>query len=336
MVAVPAAKLYTRDMNNAISVGIRNNSKITISENLRNEILSWRFLDNWTGKLEWKQEKHLVVKIFTDASNYKWGGYLNESDKKIEIGDFWTDEMLSFPIMVQEAKALLFVLKSIKDRIKGNRVDTNVDNQALISAWNNEGSKSTALNQVLKEIFQLTLDLDMVLNLHYVPSKMNLADEPSRKLLKSDAMLSDMAWYTIQEHFGGVKGHTIDMMALDSNCMTDALSRSLKHFTPYPTPLTSGINVFAQDIDKNENCYVFPPFSLTLPVLAFIRENKLNCTIVLRPDKITPPWIPLFFDWIQDAFILGQDGQNGVLKFPSKKGYEPDKFGLSGIGTQCS
>lgn len=88
MVAVPAAKLYTRDMNNAISVGIRNNSKITISDNLRNEILSWRFLDNWTGKLEWKQEKHLVVKIFTDASNYKWGGYLNESDKKIEIGDF--------------------------------------------------------------------------------------------------------------------------------------------------------------------------------------------------------------------------------------------------------
>lgn len=246
MVAVPAAKLYTRDMNNAISVGIRNNSKITISDNLRNEILSWRFVDNWTGKLEWKQEKHLVVKIFTDASNYKWGGYLNESDKKIEIGDFWTDEMLSFPIMVQEAKALLFVLKSTKDRIKCNRVDTNVDNQALISAWNNEGSKFTALNQVLKEIFQLTLDLDMVLNLHYVPSKMNLADEPSRKLLKSDAMLSDMAWYTIQEHFGGVKGHTIDMMALDSNCMTDALSRPLKHFTPYPTPLTSGINVFAR------------------------------------------------------------------------------------------
>ena len=52
MVAVPAAKLYSREMNNAISVGIRNNSKITISENLRNELLSWRFLDNWTGKLE--------------------------------------------------------------------------------------------------------------------------------------------------------------------------------------------------------------------------------------------------------------------------------------------
>jgi hypothetical protein len=46
------------------------------------------------------------------------------------------------------------------------------------------------LNSTLKELFQLTLDLDILLNLHYVPSKENLADEPSRQLNKSDASIN--------------------------------------------------------------------------------------------------------------------------------------------------
>lgn len=45
------------------------------------------------------------------------------------------------------------------------------------------------LNSALKELFQLTLDLDIILNLNYVPSKENLAYEPPRQLNKSDAIL---------------------------------------------------------------------------------------------------------------------------------------------------
>lgn len=69
------------------------------------------------------------------------------------------------------------------------------------------------LNSTLKELFQLTLDLDIILNLQFVPSKENLADEPSRQLNKSDATLQTDIWHKIQEQFGGGTGHTIDLMS---------------------------------------------------------------------------------------------------------------------------
>jgi hypothetical protein len=39
-----------------------------MTDDLKSEIISWRFLDSWTGKLEWKKERHLAVNVFTDSS----------------------------------------------------------------------------------------------------------------------------------------------------------------------------------------------------------------------------------------------------------------------------
>jgi hypothetical protein len=61
MLAVPAAILYTREMNSAISLGIKSQSNITLDGYLQREIISWRFLDNWKGKLKWKSENHIPL-----------------------------------------------------------------------------------------------------------------------------------------------------------------------------------------------------------------------------------------------------------------------------------
>ncbi|CAC5412043.1 unnamed protein product [Mytilus coruscus] len=197
MLTVPAAKLYTREMNSAISLGIKSKSGITLNGDLKDEITSWRFLDEWEGKLEWKRERHLSVTIFTDASTFKWGGVFEINDIKHTVGDSWVAEMLSLPIMIQEAYALLNVLKSFRDKIQGFRIDANVDNKALIYAWDNEGSRSSQLNSVIKDIFKFTIDSDIVLNLYYIPSKQNLADAPSRTLTKCDATITKAIWQTI-------------------------------------------------------------------------------------------------------------------------------------------
>jgi hypothetical protein len=77
-------------------------------------------------------------------------------------------------------------------------------------------------------------------------------------------------------------------------------------------------------------CYVFPPFALLLPVIAFIRENSLNCTLIACVDGVAPTWIPNLFNHIDDAFVVGNKGEKGILKYPTKKGYLDDKFGLPG------
>ena len=135
MLAVPGAKLYTREMNYAISLGIRSKSKVTMTQELREELQAWNFLDTWSGKMEWRKEKHLVIEIHTDASTYKWGGVIHFETGTHEVNDYWSDVEKKSPIMILEGKALLNVLRPIGDHIRGKRVDANVDNQALLHSY---------------------------------------------------------------------------------------------------------------------------------------------------------------------------------------------------------
>ena len=78
-------------------------------------------------------------------------------------------------------------------------------------------------------------------------------------------MLSRKAWQELEKRFGP---HTIDLMSLDSNTQIDSKGEMLRHFTPFITLHSSGVNVFAQTISAAENPYVFPPFLLVGPLLS--------------------------------------------------------------------
>ena len=77
---VPAAKLYSNSMYQAISQASKSCSRqVKLSPTLRKEISHWRFLDSWQGCLAWRNESHLLVQLFSDASDFGWGGYLFSS-----------------------------------------------------------------------------------------------------------------------------------------------------------------------------------------------------------------------------------------------------------------
>lgn len=122
------------------------------------------------------------------------------------------------------------------------------------------------LNDALKKLHQTAFELNAVISLKYVPSSANPADPPSRVLSDLDCMLSRKAWQELEKRFGP---HTIDLMSLDSNAQIDSKGEMLGHFTPFCTPHSSGVNVFAQTISAAENAYVFPPFLLVGPLLRF-------------------------------------------------------------------
>ena len=46
-------------------------------------------------------------------------------------------------------------------------------------------------------------------------------------------------------------------------------------------------------------------------------------------DDIAPTRLPNCVNYIEDAFLLGFKGQKHALKYPIKKGYIADKYGLS-------
>lgn len=70
--AVPAAKLYIRNMSAAIA-SCAGEVQVRLTDSLREEICHWRFLDQWLGFVPWREEKHARLSLSTDASNFGWG-----------------------------------------------------------------------------------------------------------------------------------------------------------------------------------------------------------------------------------------------------------------------
>ena len=145
------------------------------------------------------------------------------------LGFLWwrQSDVLAFDITVEEALALSNALESFRLSIKDSRVDVYVDSLALFYSWNGQSAKSHGLAEALKSIFKTTLECNCVLRLFYVPSSSNLADKPSCSLTMPDSSLSKRCWDTIQDAFGDEVGHSVDLMALRSNVVSDRSGNTL-------------------------------------------------------------------------------------------------------------
>ena len=125
---------------------------------------------------------------------------------------------------------------------------------------------------------------NFALHLKHIPSTENVADAPSRALSDIDCSLSTVVWALVQLNFGL---HTFDLTSLDSNCSRGRDGNFLPHYSPWPTPNSSGTNVFAQLIPSGHNIYVFPPFHPRRTALALF----LGSTPALRFYYYCPSFI---------------------------------------------
>ena len=142
--------------------------------------------------------------------------------------DYWPYDP-SADVNLLESRALLNVLVSFKSQLSNSRVDVHIDNKVLKSALDYDGCRNSAINEVVKEIHRYSRDQNFSTQVFYVPSSHNPADEPSRKCLDLDCMLSVGAWLSLERLFGP---HSFDLMSLDSNCQRDVYGNPLPRYTP--------------------------------------------------------------------------------------------------------
>ena len=137
--------------------------------------------------------------------------------------------------------------------------------------------------------------------------------EPSRNLSDLDCILTPEKWLCLEPH-------SFDLMSLDSNCQRDRSGNPLPHFTPWPTPGSAGVNVFANPLPARQNIYIFPPLVLIGPLLRYIFSQDFHDAFTLAvPDFHTRPswWAPLQA-LIVDRLLLDRKGSGSVLLFPSR------------------
>ncbi|CAC5368150.1 unnamed protein product [Mytilus coruscus] len=298
--AVPGCKLFCREVNAAISTCIKNSRKVKVLGPLRDELMHWRFLDTWTGYSKWRPAFHKVIDLSTDSSGFRYGASVKLEASTMILGDYW-DTNDCRPIHEKEADAVLKSLQSLDSSLRDSRVDLFTDNMAVIAAWENQGCKSRALSCTLKEIFSHVSTYNIDLHLKYVPSCLNDADALSRLTNTADSMLSEKSWLLVESLYGP---HSIDLMSLDSKVMKLAAGVPLKHFTPWPTPCSAGVNLFSQNLRNEQNLYVYPPFVLVFPVLSLLREQGISCTIIVSEMRPLPIWWPVlkYYSMESDKF----------------------------------
>ena len=315
--AIPAAILFTREMNLAISAAQRTGRPIYLRGPLREEISRWSFVRTWSQPLPWREEKHIRVSISSDASASGWGGHIT-SPVQLSVSDYWSPDEKEGHISVKEAVALERLLLASRTVLENARVDALVDNQAVVNSWNNKGGHSAPLNRAIKSLFSTTVRLNLDLRILYVASQDNPADAPSRRLSSSDCQLDSALWDTVQRFFGGLTGHSCDLMALDSNAMRDLNGNLLPHFTPWPSPASVGVNFFAQVSSRDD-----VSLPIVGPVLRHLQACNLSCTFVTLDVYPRKYWWPVLQSYTTRAIKLAQRGDPGGLRLPSPRGWVP-------------
>lgn len=325
-IAVPGALLFTREMNHAVSRGLRSHRQVKLDKNLREEISHWLFLESWDEPVPWKNERHLRIRVSSDASGSGWGASVN-LDEVVTASDYWSEEEQQYDIAAREALALDKTLVSFAESLRNSWVDAHVDNMAVVHAWQKQGGRSVALNRIMKQLFFTTLRLNISLHVSYVATGNNPADAPSRRLSVLDSRLHPDMWSTVEKEFGGPDGHTCDLMALDSNAMLDKEGVPLPHFTPHQSPASAGVNFFSQDLRAQESFldrpYIFPPLSLVGPVVRFLQSEKKNCTMVTLTVYPRKYWWPLLVHCSSKCLKLAEKGSTNALLVPTKDGWVP-------------
>ena len=76
---------------------MRTLKPIPIQGALRDEIAHWLFLERLYELLHWCKEKHLQVKIATDASWTGWGGHISTPVEQ-ETSDYWSKQEMMMEI----------------------------------------------------------------------------------------------------------------------------------------------------------------------------------------------------------------------------------------------
>ena len=310
---VPGARLFTKEMNAAILKGHLSFKLIRVCGALREEISHWLFLETWDDPLPWRDERHVRVSVATDASNLAWERSLI-SPVSADISDYWTDEEQSWVIATKEATALERVVLAFQNQLRNSRVDALVDNQAVVQAWNNQSGKSGPLNEALKRLFFTTVELNVSLHLSYISTNDNPVDTHSRRLSTMDSKLCPALWKVVEQEFGGLTGHTCDLMPLDSNGMKDKFGKSLPQCTPCQTPASSGVNLFAQDLSRYEpfleRLYIFPPSILVGLVLCFLKSFRRSCSVLVLDVCPRKYWWPLIQCWSTRSLKLARKGDS--------------------------
>ncbi|KAK3265932.1 hypothetical protein CYMTET_25408 [Cymbomonas tetramitiformis] len=249
--AVPAARLYLRELYFVLAEKRSWGAKVKISRAARGDLEWWSKLpvmSRWNGRKIWSSPTR--AKVHTDSSMMAWGGVLN---LKFTARGFWPDEMRNWHITHLELEAVYKTVQAFLKELEGKVVRLYCDNQAVVAMLSHFTSRNPDLMRRMRRLWSL-LDLhDIELQARYIRSEANVwADNLSRCEDLDDWRLNRKWFKWASEQWGPF---TVDRFASEISVQLPRCS----FLAAWKDPKCEGVDSLTYDW-RGENNWVNPPW----------------------------------------------------------------------------
>lgn len=283
--------IMTRTMQVSIAQREFWDSQITVHTSNLVELSFW--LAN-LGKLPFRAITPVSRKperiVFVDASNRAGAGVLLCSQNKVSHCMFSESEIASSSTF-RELRALEHALLSFAPELKGKLVKVYTDNQNIVRIVNC-GSTKVDLQTLAKNIFDLALECQFLLEVAWIPRELNVeADGLSKTFDWDDWGISRHVFQLFNTKWGP---YDVDRFA-------DATNKQIDTFNSrFWSPGTAGVDAFAFNWGEVNN-WLVPPVCLVPRVIKHMVKCRAFGTLIVPKWPSSLFW-PLIVEFGRDKF----------------------------------
>ena len=285
-------KLMTKNLHRALDCRAGWESSVILDLPSRKELIFWRENLLRLNSRPLSEDVRPVTRIaYSDASSLGCAAYLSMDDFPVAHKN-WDPLEMSQSSTWRELHCVYFALQSFALRLSNSSVKWFTDNQA-VPIIVDSGSMKEELHKLSVDIFYVTRDYNIDLDVEWIPRSLNdKADYLSKIVDCDDWKVKDCYFYALTSYWGQC---SVDCFASSKNCKVP------RFYSRFYNPYCLGVDSFAFSW-AGEFCWLVPPVTLVTRVIRHVCLCKCKGILVIPYWPSAPFW-PLLVD-SQGSFNL--------------------------------
>ena len=250
-------ELMTKAMHRLIESRIGWDAQVVLDSDVLVELKFWHEqLHRLNSRPIWREHALPSRVVYSDASAIGCAAFISMNGKPVSHKNWDAIEMKQSSTW-RELMCVKHALQSFANLLKGSLVKWYTDNQG-VAAIVKTGSSKVHLHKLAMEIFSLTKEHDVIIDMEWIPRSGNEVADYLSKIVDFDD------WRVKDSYFGAVDSiwgpFTVD-------CFANSVNAKVPRFYSLFFQLGSfGVDSLAFDWGP-ENCWLVPPVYLTPRVL---------------------------------------------------------------------
>ena len=338
ILAVAHLKLFIRQMTDAIRKvnvnfphkphAVYANATIKITPALKAELREWRKCTILTTEQCWLPLKNPYKKyamLYTDASKAQAGAVLYIDQQKVATWKCpFPETTHELNIARLETLTILLAVIEFKKYLKHSLIINLCDNQNAVWAFDKDGARDLEINDLVIRIIDQVRRLQSQIQVIWLPTKYQLADEPSRDIRKAEEFLPQI-YFNYVERLAGIE-LSVDCLATQANAKCPeyvGIKPTELEGTPYFTntkQIFIDFNQLRRRHVKDKNLYLFPPKTYLTKTAAHLEKHFLNHPFVLlfhRWEEIPAALATILYH--KKTILVCLTNTNALTFFPAEK-----------------